>query len=181
MARRFGVRRRSESSEDGTGWIYADLFLAMFVVGLGSAIVTTSVPSSGAQAPTEKTFQLSCQEFAIKLPGNVASSGPVVESEVAAEIARRGWAPEASKPGLAIVMGGYNSNEAPGNGDARARQILPRLRATSPLLEQIEMRTVGARSVRVDGQQFNVGNSGSYLMVVYLLYSGQQLEEDCTR
>jgi hypothetical protein len=180
MARRFGVRRRSESSEDGTGWIYADLFLAMFVVGLGSAIVTTSAPTSGA-TPTEKTFQLSCQEFAIKLPGNVASSGPVVESEVAAEIGRRGWAPEASKPGLAIVMGGYNSNEAPGNGDARARQILPRLRATSPLLEKIEMRTVGARSVRVDGQQFTVGNSGSYLMVVYLLYSGQQLDEDCTR
>jgi hypothetical protein len=78
-------------------------------------------------------------------------------------------------------MGGYNSNEAPGNGDARARQIVPRLRATSPLLEKIEMRTVGARSVRVDGQQFTVGNSGSYLMVVYLLYSGQQLDEDCTR
>jgi hypothetical protein len=48
-------------------------------------------------------------------------------------------------------------------------------------LEQIEMRTVGARAITVDGQQFNVGNSGSYLMVVYLLYSGQKLDEDCTR
>lgn len=181
MARRFSMRRRPGTSDDQTGWIYADLFLAMFVVGLGSAIVTTSVPTSGVAPPTLRNFQLSCTEFAIKLPGNIAGSGPVIDSEVSAEIARRGWAPEASKPGLAIVMGGYNASEAPGNGDARARQIVPRLRDTSPLLEQIEMRTVGARSVRVDGQQFNVGNSGSYLMVVYLLYNGQQLEEDCTR
>jgi hypothetical protein len=181
MTRRFGVRRRAESSEDGTGWIYADLFLAMFVVGLGSAIVTTSVPSSGAQVPTEKTFQLSCTEFAIKLPGNVASSGPVVESEVSAEIARRGWAPEASKPGLVIVVGGYNDNEEPRDGDSRARAVLPRLRSSVSILEKVEMRTSGARGVLVEGQRFAVGGAGSFQLLVYLLYSGPQLDEDCTR
>lgn len=181
MARRFGFARRSHSQEDGTGWIYADLFLAMMVVGLGSAIITTAAPTSGGAPPVERTFQLSCQEFAIKLPGNMASAGPVIESEVAAEIARRGWTPESSKPGMAIVMGGYGSSEAPGNGDARAQQSLPRLRASSALLENIEMRTMGARTVRVDGQQFSVGGSGSYLMVVYLLYNGSQLDEDCAR
>jgi hypothetical protein len=181
MTSRFGVRRRPKTSEDGTGWIYADLFLAMFVVGLGSAIVTTSAPSSGAQVPTEKTFQLSCQEFSIKLPGNVASSGPVVESEVAAEIGRRGWAPEASKPGLVIVVGGYNDNEEPRDGDSRARGILPRLRSSISLLENVEMRTSGSRSVLVEGQRYAVGGAGSYQLLVYLLYSGQQLDEDCTR
>lgn len=180
MSRRLGLRRR-RTEEDGTGWIYADLFLAMMVVGMGSAIISTAVPTSGGQAPVQQTFQLSCTEFAIKLPPNVAASGPVVDSEVAAEIARRGWTPETSKPGLAIVMGGYNSNEAPGNGDSRARQIVPRLREASPLLTDIEMRTVGARGITVDGQQFTVGGAGSYLMVVYLLFSGPPLEEDCTR
>ena len=180
MARRFGFARRSHSAEDGTGWIYADLFLAMMVVGLGSAIVTTSTPSSGA-APQEKTFQLSCQEFAIKLPGNVANSGPVIESEVAAEIARRGWAPEASKPGLAFVVGGYNEDEEPRDGDVRARSVLPRVRASTPLLENVEMRTSGSRGVLVEGQRYSVGGAGSYQMLMYLLYSGPQLEEDCTR
>ena len=153
----------------------------MMVVGLGSAIITTSTPTSGGAPPAERTFQLSCQEFAITLPRDTATAGPVIESEVAAEIARRGWTPESSKPGMAIVMGGYGTSEAAGNGDSRAQQAVPRLRASSPLLENIEMRTMGARSVRVDGQQFNVGGAGSYLMVVYLLYNGSQLDEDCAR
>lgn len=180
MSRRFGFARRVNSAEDGTGWIYADLFLAMMVVGLGSAIVTTSVPTSGS-APREKTFQLSCQEFVIKLPGNIANSGPVVESEVAAEIARRGWVPEESKPGLAIVAGGYNDNEQPRDGDSRARSALPRLRASTPILENVEMRTSGARGLLVEGQRYSVGGAGSFSLLMYLLYSGPQLEEDCTR
>jgi hypothetical protein len=180
VARRFGFARRSHSAEDGTGWIYADLFLAMMVVGLGSAIVTTSMPTNGG-TPQEKTFQLSCQEFAIKLPGNPTNAGPVVESEVAAEIARRGWSPEASKPGLAIVVGGYNENEEPRDGDTRARSILSRLRASTPILENVEMRTSGSRGVLVEGQRYTVGGAGSYQLLMYLLYSGPQLEEDCTR
>jgi hypothetical protein len=43
------------------------------------------------------------------------------------------------------------------------------------------MRTAGARSARVDGENVVVGGAGSYVMVVYLLFSGPQLSEDCTR
>jgi len=45
----------------------------------------------------------------------------------------------------------------------------------------VEMRTAGARSVSVNGQQTSVGGAGSYVLVVYLLYSGPALSEDCTR
>jgi hypothetical protein len=49
------------------------------------------------------------------------------------------------------------------------------------LLQQVEMRTAGARSVRVNGAETTVGGAGSYLMVMYLLFSGPPLTEDCTR
>jgi hypothetical protein len=43
------------------------------------------------------------------------------------------------------------------------------------------MRTAGARSVHVNGVNTTVGGAGSFLMVTYLLFSGPQLSEDCTR
>ena len=63
-------RRRSSSAEEGIGWIYADLFLALTIVGLGSAVITTSSPSSSAEAP--KVFQLSCAEFSVPVPANLS-------------------------------------------------------------------------------------------------------------
>lgn len=179
MSRGFGFRRKSSSGEDGAGWIYADLFLALMIVGLGSAVVTTS-PASGSPA-AQKTFQLSCAEFAVRVPGNIRGGGAAIESAVAAEIAKRGWSPDSSKPGLVIVMGGFSGSESPGAGDNRAQGVLPQLRASTPLLQQVEMRTAGARSVRVNGVATTVGGAGSYLMVTYLLFSGPQLQEDCTR
>ena len=182
MARRFGFKKKGGSGEDGAGWIYADLFLALMVVGLGSAVITSSSPSSSASGATQpKTFQLSCAEFAVRVPGNVRGGGPQVEQAVASEIAKRGWTPDSSKPGLVIVMGGFSGSESPGAGDGRAKTILPQLRASTPLLQQVEMRTAGARSVRVNGAETTVGGAGSYLMVMYLLFSGPPLTEDCTR
>lgn len=179
MARRFGFGKKSGSGEDGAGWIYADLFLALMVVGLGSAVITSSSPSPGAAQP--KTFQLSCAEFAVRVPGNIGGGGAQIDQAIATEIAKRGWTPDSSKPGLVIVMGGFSGSETPGAGDRRAKAILPRLRASSPLLQQVEMRTAGARSVRVNGDETTVGGAGSFLMVTYLLFSGPPLTEDCTR
>ena len=179
MSRGFGFRRKPSSGEDGAGWIYADLFLALMIVGLGSAVVTTS-PASGS-TPAPKTFQLSCAEFAVRVPRNIRSGGVAIETAVASELAKRGWSLESSKPGLVIVMGGFSGSESPGAGDNRAQGILSQLRASTPLLQQVEMRTAGARSVRVNGTATTVGGAGSYLMVTYLLFSGPQLQEDCTR
>ena len=179
MRRRFG---RRAPQEDGAGWIYADLFLALMVVGLGSAVITAASPQGGATATTAPpTFQLSCVEFSIKVPGNVATGGPQIETKVTEELQRRGWTADQAKPGLVVVMGGFSGSETPGAGDARAKSILPRLRKSTPLLERVEMRTGGARSVNVNGVNTGVGGAGSYLMVVYLLFSGPQLTEDCTK
>ena len=150
------------------------------IVGLGSAVITSSSPST-PQSAAPKTFQLSCAEFAVRVPGNIRGGGAAIESAVSAEIAKRGWSPDSSKPGLVIVMGGFSGSESPGAGDARAQSILGQLRASTPLLQQVEMRTAGARSVKVNGVSTTVGGAGSYLMVTYLLFSGPQLSEDCTR
>ncbi|MBM3717574.1 MAG: hypothetical protein FJW53_01210 [Actinobacteria bacterium] len=177
-------RRRHSSGDEGIGWIYADLFLAMTVVGLGSSIVTVSNPSPGAAAPTTapKTFQLSCSEFPVRVPGNIQArnGGERIEKAINDEIADRGWNAEVAKPGLVLVMGGFAGSETPGQGDGRAKALLPTLRRASPLLERVEMRTGGARSVRVDGDNVSVGGAGSYVMIVYLLFSGPPLDEDCT-
>lgn len=181
MARSFGFRRRPHQ-EDGAGWIYADLFLALMVVGLGSAVITASSPTSSAtQTTAPPIFQLSCVEFAVKVPANLAKNGARIDTAISRELAKRGWSPAQSKPGLVIVMGGFNTGESPGDGDGRAKAILGQLRKSTPLLSTVEMRTAGARSVRVDGTNTTVGGAGSYLMVTYLLFSGPQLTEDCTR
>ena len=181
MARRFGLGRKGHQ-EDGAGWIYADLFLALMVVGLGSAVITASSPSSSAtQTTAPPIFQLSCVEFPVRVPANPASNGARIDAAINQELAKRGWSPAQAKPGLVIVMGGFNSNESPGDGDGRAKAVLPALRKSSPLLTSVEMRTAGARSARVDGENVVIGGAGSYTMVVYLLFSGPQLSEDCTR
>ncbi|MBJ7461446.1 MAG: hypothetical protein JHC90_07630, partial [Ilumatobacteraceae bacterium] len=107
MSRRLLSRRR-HSGEDGAGWIYADLFLALMLVGLGSAIVTSSSPSPAAQAATSttvasaKTFQLSCTEFVIRPESDLSPEvgGKQIEAAVGQEITRRGWAPDTAKPGF---------------------------------------------------------------------------------
>lgn len=176
-------RRRKSGGEDGVGWIYADLFLALTIVGLGSAIVTVSSPAGGATPTTApKTFQLSCREFAVRVPGNLSPErgGTQIEEAVAAEIAERGWTAEVAKPGFVLVMGGFGSSESPGDGDRRAKNLLPRLRQSTELLQGVEMRTGGAQSVRIDGKNTQVGGAGSFVMVTYLLFSGPPLVEDCT-
>lgn len=177
------ARRRGNSEEaGGAGWIYADLFLALMVVGLGSAVITSSSPASGSPAASAMpTYQLSCAEFPVRVPRTISRGGPEIEKAISSEIAKRGWAADAAKPGLIIVVGGFSSPETVGAGDGRARQIIPSLRKSTPLFEKVEMRTAGARAITVNGSQVSVGGAGSYLLVVYLIYSGPQLSEDCTR
>lgn len=179
-----GRHRRSSSGEDGAGWIYADLFLALMIVGLGSAVITSSSPTSGAATTSAPpTFQLSCAEFPVKVPRNLSrkNGGAQIEAAITSEISKRGWSGETAKPGLVIVFGGFSGSETAGAGDRRAQNLRSTLRASVPPFQQVEMRTGGAQSVRVNGVSSDVGGAGSFLLVVYLLFNGPDLTEDCTR
>ncbi len=175
-------RRNSSSGEDGAGWIYADLFLALMIVGLGSAVITSSSPTGAATTTAPPTFQLSCAEFPVRVPNNLSGTGGAqIEAAITSEISKRGWSSETAKPGLVIVFGGFSANESPGEGDRRAQIIRPKLRTSTQLLQKVEMRTGGATSVNVNGAVASVGAAGSYLLVVYLLFNGPDLTQDCTR
>jgi hypothetical protein len=176
----FRRRRQSSSAEDGAGWIYADLFLALMIVGLGSAVVTTSSPSAATAPPT---FQLSCAEFPVRVPSNLSrtNGGAQIEAAITSEISKRGWSGESAKPGLVIVFGGFSGDENTGAGDRRAQNLRPTLRAAVPQFQQVEMRSGGANRVTVNGQVNTVGGAGTFLLVVYLLFNGPGLTEDCTR
>ena len=202
MARAFG--RRSSASEDGSGWIYADLFLALTVVGLGSAVVTSvasSAPPAQMPAAVETTttsvaptttavttttspevFQLSCVEFAIPLPSNPTSqeARDFIEMAIAAEIGVRRWELDSARPGMVLVMGGYEGSEGATAGDVRARSLAPQLRESIPMFADVEMRTLGARVVNVQGSPVTVGGAGDFILVVYLLHRGEPLVENCS-
>ena len=79
------------------------------------------------------------------------------------------------------MFGGFSDGEGPGDGDRRAQGIRSVLRASTPLLQKVEMRSGGANSVTVNGQVNTVGGAGTFLLVVYLLFNGPDLTEDCTR
>jgi hypothetical protein len=176
-------RRQTSSGEDGAGWIYADLFLALMIVGLGSAVITSSSPSGAASTTAPPTFQLSCAEFPVQVPNNLSrtNGGAQIEAAITSEISKRGWSGESAKPGLVIVFGGFSGSETAGAGDRRAQNLRATLRASVPQFQQVEMRTGGAQNVTVNGTSSDVGGAGSFLLVVYLLFNGPDLSEDCTR
>jgi hypothetical protein len=213
VASGFGFGRHRNSSEEGVGWIYADLFLALTIVGIGSASITaissaatpdpavvavettTTIATGDGDDPAESTtstspttttiaeaFQLSCVEFAIPLDGSLANgtADDVVSAAIAQEVERRGWDADDARPGMVLVMGGYNNNESASAGDVRARNLVPALRNAVPQLADVEIRTLGAQVVRVQGESVTVGGAGSAVLVVYLVHRGDPLDEDCT-
>jgi hypothetical protein len=187
VSRRFG-RRKAGSEEGNAGWIYADLFLALTIVGLGSAVIS-NVSADGSSTPTtvaNQTFRLSCNEFFIPLShAQVAAGksaiGAVIDSAVSAEIARRGWKPEQAKPGLVILAGGLAGGEDAGRGDARAQAELMTVRGSTGILTNVEFRTIGASAVDVNGQRKSVGGAGNFGLIMYLVYSGGPLQEECNQ
>lgn len=196
MPSHFGFRRRRGSGEDGAGWIYADLFLALTIVGLGSAIITsgdvfgsgtpTSTTTTVATDATLPAFQLSCEEFGVGLPratvvAGTASVGAAIQKAVMREIARRGWNESQAKPGLVILAGGFDEGQVHGDGDRLAQEKSLLVRSSTDLLTSVEMRTTGARFLRVNGERVAVGNANDYLLIVYLVYSGRAIDENCER
>lgn len=194
MPSQFGFRRRRGSGDEGAGWIYADLFLALTIVGLGSAVVTAgnafgsdvSGPASTTVSSTTTlpVLRLSCVEFGIPLSSDVIEAGPTsigsaVSEGVANEIAARGWSSDQARPGLAILSGGFNVDQDHVDGVRLAQAQVGLVRSSTPLLAGVEMRTTGARVIQVNGKQVAVGDAGNYVLVVYLVHSGPPTEENC--
>lgn len=186
---RHNVRRRDTSSQDIAGWLYADVFLALMIVGVGSSVVVRQmIPSDSvlpppAAANPASIATVSCREFAIHVDAQTADGSDalladVVTAAMVSEITARRWNVDEVQPALIIVLGGFEMYESAGDGDVSARAFRSRLRRVVPELATVEMRTGGSRSAVVNDQPLDVGNNGEFLLVVYLLHSGE-IEREC--
>jgi len=182
---RYSRRHRVASSHDIAGWLYADVFLALMIMGVGSSVVVRQmVPSDSAvPPPTATQATVSCREFAVPVNGQLADGSDTALAEyvtaaVDGEVMQRGWTSDVARPALVIVLGGFELYESAGDGDANARVLRARLRRVVPMLANVEMRTGGSRSALVDSNQIAVGNNGDFVLVVYLLHSNN-VEEEC--
>lgn len=170
------------------GWLYADVFLALMIMGVGSSVVVRQViPSDSVLPPpaavNTATAIVSCNEMAVRLDaatidGTDYELSRVISDAMNAEVARRGWTVDGVQPALVIVLGGFELYESAGDGDANARALRTRLRRAVPSLTDVEMRTGGSRSVMVNNASVNVGNSGDFVLVVYLLHTFER-EMEC--
>lgn len=189
MVHRHNARRRDTSGHDIAGWLYADVFLALMIMGVGSSVVVRQmIPSDSvlpppAAANTTSLGTVSCREFAIRVDAQTADASDavladVVTSAVNGEIFARGWSIDNAQPALVIVLGGFELYESAGDGDVSARAFRARVRRVVPEFANVEMRTGGSRSVVVNDERVDVGNNGDFVLVVYLLHSGE-IEQEC--
>jgi hypothetical protein len=102
----------------------------------------------------------------------------VVATAMNSEIVARGWSIDDTQPALVIVLGGFELYESAGDGDMSARAFRTRVRRIVPEFSKVEMRTGGSRSAVVNDERVDVGNNGDFVLVVYLLHSGE-IEQEC--
>ncbi len=209
MKREFS--KRDEGPMSLSGWLFADLFLALIVVGFSLSWVpkeeaarsteppaTTTTTTTIPMQPFETTttvatvYQLSCQEFGIPLNQNLNEGldGTVflINRAIRDEISRRGWNPDDVKPGLINLFAGYlktgDITSDQSGAYSRAAALKQKLISEIPEFGQIDIRPAIATSTKVDtglggSKSFSATNNSSYVMVIYFVYSGPPLSENC--
>jgi len=183
------AERESTSPLGVAGWLYADLFLALVVVGLAAMTFrTSSPPNEEAQevaattttaSVSNRQFQLSCTEafMAPEILGNEAGRVDRVTRFLKETIQDRGWTLENAKPGLVFVYGGYDDESE--RADNEAADLASKLTGEVPLLAKVEIRSGARKQLAVNGRNIPVGGSGSFAAIVYFVYQGEPEKESC--
>ena len=183
--------RESSSPLGIAGWLYADLFLALVIVGLAATTFRASSLATNETSETVSTtttvptlqFQLSCTEAFLSPELLVIDSGLAdrVTRWIEERIQERGWTLETAKPGLVFVYSGYDGREGDqiSRADARANELAVILRNNVPLLSNVEIRAGARKNLQVNGRDLAIGGSDSFAAIVYFVYRGEPLEESC--
>ncbi len=174
------------------GWLYADLFLALVIVGLAATTIRASslataepletVVETTSTIPTVQ-FQLSCTEAF--LPPELLFIDPELANRVTwwleERIQERGWTLETAKPGLMFVYSGYDGEGGGQISEAksRANDMAVRLRSSVPLLSNVEIRAGASKTQVINDQKVSIGGSGSFAAIVYFVYRGAPVDEIC--
>lgn len=209
MKREFS--KRDEGPMSLSGWLFADLFLALIVVGFSLSWVTKEEAAKSTEPPATTTttttipmqpfettttlatvYQLSCQEFGIPLNQNLNEGLNetvfLINRAIRDEISRRGWNPDDVKPGLINLFAGYlktgDITSDQSGAYSRAAALKQKLISEIPEFGQIDIRPAIATSTKVDtglggSTSFSSTSNSSYVMVIYFVYSGPPLSENC--
>jgi len=209
MKREFS--KRDEGPMSLSGWLFADLFLALIVVGFSLSWVTKEEAAKSTEPPATTTttttipmqpfettttvatvYQLSCQEFGIPLNLNLNEgldeTVRLINRAIRDEISRRGWNSNDVKPGLINLFAGYletgDMKSDQRGASSRAEALKKKLVSEIPEFGRIDIRASIARSTQVDtglggSKSFSATNNSSYVMVIYFVYSGPPLSENC--
>lgn len=209
------MKREFPKRDDGpmslSGWLFADLFLALIVVGFSLSWVTKEEAAKSTEPPATTTttttipmqpfettttlatvYQLSCQEFGIPLNLNLNEgldeTVRLIDRAIRDEISRRGWNSNDVKPGLINLFAGYletgDVKSDQRGASSRAEALKKKLVLEIPEFARIDIRASIARSTQVDtglggSKSFSATSNSSYVMVIYFVYSGPPLSENC--
>jgi len=204
-----GFSKRDEGPMSLSGWLFADLFLVLIVVGFSLSWVTKEEATKSTEPPATTTttttipmqpqettttvpnvYQLSCQEFGIplNLTDGLDETVRLINRAIRDEISRRGWNPDDVKPGLINLFAGYldtgDIKSDQRGASSRADDLKKKLIIEIPEFARIDIRASIGRSTQVDTglgglKSFSATNNSSYVMVIYFVYSGPPLSENC--
>ena len=170
-----------------SGWLFSDLLLVLFLVGLGSQpvtvpptpISTVSTPTSSASSPTSpappsaptmpkpppKEPVLSTKPLCVRAS---SSSGKDLSKALADNKAYQ-TAQRAQKAGMVLVWGvSSNSNEGTHNSDTASRWLKER-----PFFKVAKLRTLwnsldgGGRAPGDCGEKIRKKNEGNIILEIY--------------
>jgi hypothetical protein len=179
-----------------SGWVYADLLLALSVLAFGAAsfladdtnldgansdLSATTIPNT--TIPEVQVANLSCDELVFRftqseLEDSASSLGERLDRAVRRHAAFNEL--RDAKVGLMLLFGGYDpESERTSAGKRRADEIEPALRAVSSQLRSVETRTYGASQITQGNTELEVGGSKDFAIVAYLVYDGDPTDSDC--
>lgn len=145
MTRRYQrPKTADEQPASLAGWLYADLFLLLFVVGLSAAWITKKQepPPQAKKVPATTTSTTSTTILRERRPRFVKqevlfenfrrSDRESIRAEMNSEIGRRGLSDQ-TKVAVAVVYGGHPCPDPNSEGAKRARELFELLREADPL------------------------------------------------
>ena len=183
------IRRDSNSLVSSAGWLYADLLLALTIIGFSAVVATnhtdppptTTTVAQSTTVPKEKlSTNLNCNEFAIRLDSeaNQSAVDQIVDSQVREAISNENFPLDETQVGIVIMYGGYGSGETVTDGKNYAISFKPKIRNTS-WMRNSELVLGGANQIEIGSNRVAVGPR-EILLKVYLVYRGDPNSSGCS-
>jgi len=173
--------KRGNNLVSSAGWLYADLLLALTIIGFGTIVARKETdPPPPPKVSQLSSTNLNCNEFAIRLDSGSAQPlvSQIVDDEVRNAISNGNLPIDQTRVGLVIIYGGYGSNETVTDGKTHAKNFIPKIKQTD-WMSSSELVLGGANQVEIGLDRVSVGPR-EILLKVYLVYQGDPASSGCS-